>query len=233
MEKLERMFEQINGNMQIMNSKLDSIVTEMSKIKEENSKLKEIVIKQEEKINSLQREIRKKNIVIKGVEETENEIEKVTYDKVISIIQKIGITINPKEDIDVVKRIGKYKNERKRPILIKLTKESTKFMILKNAKNLKGTDIWIDEDYPKEVQEERRRLIPEMKEARNKGYSAQMKYNKLIINNEVYQAENLTEMEENKIKGSNNNQKRKVDVRSPESNTLVEQLKKITKTQKN
>lgn len=37
-------------------------------------------------------------------------------------------------------------------------------MILNYVKVLKGTDIWIGKDYPQEIQEERRRLITQVKD---------------------------------------------------------------------
>ncbi|CAH1107522.1 unnamed protein product [Psylliodes chrysocephalus] len=126
------------------------------------------------------------NIIIKGIEDEEQENEKETKDKICIILQEMGVKIAVKEDIDEVRRMGKYNIERKRPIIVKLNRKSTRTMILQKTRSLKGTNIWIDEDYPKEVQEERRKLIIKMKEARNKGHKAQLRYNKLIINDELY-----------------------------------------------
>lgn len=66
----------------------------------------------------------------------------------------------------------------KRPILVKLTKEGRKAMVLRNTKLLKGSNIWIDEDYSK-----RRELLTYLKEAKTKGHEAYSRNNKLIINN--------------------------------------------------
>ncbi|KAK4877387.1 hypothetical protein RN001_009893 [Aquatica leii] len=81
--------------------------------------------------------------------------------------------------------------------------------ILKNAKTLKGTDIWINEDYLKEVQEERRRLIPYMTEAKNKGYKALIRYDKLIINNETYRTKDLEKDEEHENGEASNKSRQK------------------------
>ncbi|KAK9889453.1 hypothetical protein WA026_004721 [Henosepilachna vigintioctopunctata] len=96
-------------------------------------------------------------------------------------IVKLERTIRTKNII--IKRIideelGRYKVNRTRPVLVKLLKENKKIKIMKNAKQLKGTEISIDEDLQKNVQEERRALIPQLKEARNKGHKAIIKYNK-------------------------------------------------------
>ncbi|KAK4876853.1 hypothetical protein RN001_009359 [Aquatica leii] len=96
------------------------------------------------------------------------------------------MNIDIKADTDQARRIGGYSKDKKRPIHVKLTKESTKLAILQIAKKLKGSDIWIDQDYTKETQEERRRLIPHLKEARKKGFKAQLKFNMLIVNDQIY-----------------------------------------------
>ena len=52
--------------------------------------------------------------------------------------------------------------------------------ILRKANNLNDTNIGIDKDFTKEVQEERRRLVPFLREAKEKGPKAVLRYNKLI-----------------------------------------------------
>ncbi|CAH1112578.1 unnamed protein product [Psylliodes chrysocephalus] len=141
------------------------------------------------------------------------------------ILQEMGVKIAVKEYIDEVRRMGKYNIERKRPIIVKLNRESTKIMILQKNRRLKGTNIWIDEDYPKEVQEERRKLIIKIKEARNKGHKAQLRYNKLIINDELYWEKDTDQNQEDKKEGceGSSSQKRTVNERSPEQNRYDEQ----------
>jgi hypothetical protein len=81
-----------------------------------------------------------------------------------------------------VRRIGTYETRKKRPILIKLRTRQCKLLILrKRTKNLKGTDIWITEDFTKKVQQERKQLILHFKQAKQDGHKALIKYDKLII----------------------------------------------------
>lgn len=232
MERIEKMFQQIEMNMKQMNDKFDAFTLEMNQMKDENKKLKEKVAQQEGRITYLERETRKNNIIIKGVVDEENENTNKTEEKVANIIQKIGTDINVKEDLEQTRRIGKYIKDKKRPILVKVIRGNKKVQILQNARKLKGTDIWIDEDYTKEVVEERKMLIPHMKEARNKGHRAQLKYNKLIINDEIYRANDFTNKEELIKEGrtENTSMKRTVTERSPEGTSFEEQLRKITRT---
>lgn len=235
MDRIQEMFKQIDGNMRQMNGKLDSLILEIKQIKDENKKLKKKIVEQEDKIEKLERTVRSKNIVIKGVEEEERENQNRTREKVDLIMQKLGVSVEIEKNIDEMGRIGKYVTGRKRPILVKLLKESTKSEILKNAKQLKGSDIWIEEDFPKNIQEERRGLIPRLKEARNKGYRAVLRYNKLIVDGEIYggreegQYEKVGQGENGEGMGGGG-QKRTVGIRSPEGDSIDGQNRKITKT---
>ncbi|CAH1101650.1 unnamed protein product [Psylliodes chrysocephalus] len=121
--------------------------------------------------------------------------------------------------------------KRKRPIIVKLNRESTRTVILQKTRSLKGTNILIDENYPKEVQEERRKLIIKMKEARNKGHKAQLRYNKLIINDELYKEKDTHQNEEEKKKEAMKQQsKEDCKRKSPEQNRFDEQVRKITRS---
>ena len=225
----------MNSNMRAMDSKLERLINEMISIKQENSELKVKVIKQDKKIEPLEREIKRKNIIIKGVVDEESETTKETIVKATRILQKMGIRIDAAMDIDDMRRIGKYREQRNRPILMKLVTGITKMEIIKNARALKWTDIWIEEDYTKAIQA-RKVLIPKMKEARQNGHKAQIKYNKLIINNKVY---DITEIEEisrisqvKYIEEKKKETKRTISERSPGKDSLQQQLWRITKTMK-
>lgn len=237
MDRIEYMFQQIDGNMKQINEKMSVMSLEMKQMREENTKLKEQVARQENKIERLEREVRRKNIVIKGVSDDENENESEIEQKVCTVIQKIGVSVDNKVDIDGIRRIGKYATQGKRPILVKLTKESKGSEILRNAKNLRGTEIWINEDYPKSIREERRLLVPQLKEARNKGHRAYIRYNRLVINNEVYRSDDPGRkqgIEDGEEEKGSTGQKRTALERSPEGEDIGNQLRKIrTGRQKN
>lgn len=63
--------------------------------------------------------------------------------------------------------------------------------IFKNAKKLKGTTIWLSNDLTQKEQEEKKTLTKHLKAAKEKGYRARIWRNKLIINNEEYEIEDL------------------------------------------
>ena len=74
-----------------------------------------------------------------------------------------------------------YSGKRPRPIVIKFLRHKDKMAVLGKAKELKGTSIYMNEDYSEGVKQKRRELIPAMKAARERGDIAYIRYDKLIV----------------------------------------------------
>ncbi|KAB0799267.1 hypothetical protein PPYR_07147 [Photinus pyralis] len=105
-------------------------------------------------------------------------------------------TTTGETEIQQVYRIGAKQLNKVRPVFIKLAQYETKIEVLKKAKNLKGTNIYIHEDFPKHVLEERKVLATHLRTARESGHRAYLKYNKLIVNGEEYGVEDITSADE-------------------------------------
>lgn len=208
--------EKIQKGQDNMNNKMDQILPEMEKLKRDNTVLKTQVAEQEKRLEVLEREMRRRNLIIKGVKEDEGERVEQTVEKVELIMQKIGVVLSARENVEEVVRIGKQRGLGIRPILIKGIREATRREIFTKTRLLKGTDVWIEEDLPKKVQEERKILVDKMREARRNGLWAVIRYNRLIIDRDVQ-------------RGEFNSAKRTVQERSPDGDFLDEQLRKITR----
>lgn len=72
------------------------------------------------------------------------------------------------------------KNEKVRPILISFVNNWKKSDIMKNKHKLKN-NVFASEDYPKEILNKRKELLPKLIEERKKGNYAVINYDKLII----------------------------------------------------
>lgn len=232
MDEIKNMFATISANMQAMDNKLSEVMGELRDTKVENEVMRKQIKMQEEKIASLERDIRRKNLVIKGIPDNESEHFEQTTEKVAKICETLGVDFKPENDLDEARRLGRPATDKQRPVLLKLTTMNKKMEILAKTRALKGTNIWIDEDFPKDIQEERKLLIPKLKEARSKGHKAQLKYNKLIINGKIHCVNDIKQSV-SAGQSSDVERKRKTDMRSPESVKLEEQLSKITRTSKN
>ena len=86
-----------------------------------------------------------------------------------------------------VKQVNKA---RPRPILVKLSAPSVKYDIYKHVKNLKGNDDWkrvfVSDDLPREVAEERKILRCLAATARDRGHRATVRGAALVIDDMKY-----------------------------------------------
>lgn len=234
MEEVLKLLGNLSQTMTEMDKKLSEVVNELRETKKENQRMRDIISQQDERIGILEREVRKKNLIFKGVEDKIDEKPEETKRKVLMICQMLEVNINPEVNIDDIQRLGKPRPGTIRPIILKLTTSDKKWEILKKSNKLKGTDIWVDEDYPKKIQEDRALLIPELKKARSSGKRAQLRYDKLIVDGKIVNTSAAqTTTTELKTRETTTGNKRKTDMRSPEAAKLEEQLKKITRTAKN
>lgn len=233
--RIEQMFQLLNENMKTMTEEMKVLTSEIREMKGENERMRGQVKEQGERIEQLEREIRRKNIVVRGIADHGEETEEETRRKVGVIVRKLEVDMDDRIDIDKITRIGKYQEERRRPILLKLTRESKKGEIMRSSKRLKGTDVWLDEDYPRSIREERRVLIAKAKEAKQQGHRAYVGYNRLVVDGDPFTAEearrDMWRGEKNNKEGQKSSgQKRSVLERSPDGDSLEEQIQRIHKT---
>ena len=67
-----------------------------------------------------------------------------------------------------------------RQIVAKFQNLKTKEAILKNKKYLKGTNMFVREDFSEKILAKRKELLPKMHEERRKGNFAFLRYDKLV-----------------------------------------------------
>jgi hypothetical protein len=121
------------------------------------------------KISRFETERRRKNLIIKGIPESETgvkDLEKVIME---NITEKLKIKINP-PDIDMALRVGKSKGiyNKPRPILLKLTTEKKRTEIFGKKLYLKGSNIYIDPNLTKEAVNEKFKSCQVHKASRTK-----------------------------------------------------------------
>ena len=86
-----------------------------------------------------------------------------------------------------VRRLGKQQEGKNRLILVTLQTKEDRMTVLRAAKALRGSEIFLMEDLSKLEREHRRRLVAEMKIARKAGKKAYIRYSdgELIINGKL------------------------------------------------
>lgn len=124
---------------------------------------------------------RERNVIIYGLS-----IEKAasTYSAVTTFVKDtLGVPLR-EEELDLIRILGpkaKQLSELPRPLLVKFTTLRKKIQVLTARPKLKNSKISVSEDFPKEIQERRKALLPELREARAKGLKAFIKYDKLVV----------------------------------------------------
>ncbi|XP_013175473.1 PREDICTED: uncharacterized protein LOC106123605 [Papilio xuthus] len=183
------LFDKMKVEMQNQTAELKESITKnvmkhmeekLTPIIEENKTLRLRVEKLEKEIEYLNRDKRNNNIIVYGVEENERSDLELLEEVKNNFKNDTNIDIDPR-DINKIHRIGKKLREgnKPRPIICSFTSNWKKNEIIKNKKKLKN--IYVNEDYPKEVLEKRKALQVELIEERNKGKIAYIKYDKLIV----------------------------------------------------
>ncbi|XP_022823317.1 uncharacterized protein LOC111354205 [Spodoptera litura] len=178
--KLEMQQQSVEITETITNSIMSRMDDKLMPILEENKFLKQKIETQEKEIEYLKREKRNNNIIIFGVDEKEGTAMELINS--IKNILKRDVNIDMDENaINKIYRLGKITKEsnKPRPVLCSFVNEWRKNEIMRKKKDLK--EIYITEDYPREVLEKRKALQVKLLEERKKGKIAFLKYDKLVI----------------------------------------------------
>ena len=135
-----------------------------------------------EKLIELEDRSRRNNLRFDGLTEDTNE----TWDDCERKIQKIlSDKLEITEDVEIERchRMGKRKGNRPRTIICKFLRFKDKQKILKNAKKLKNSGIYIYEDFCNDTMELRKSLWEEVMEHRRQGKFAFLNYRSIIVRN--------------------------------------------------
>lgn len=162
----------------------DAFITPLSKEillwKEENEQLKSQVNSCVQRIDFLEKCIRDSNLIFTNVPST-NSLEQSVKD-----ICKGQLKIEGNIEIEKVIPIKRNNEKNTVTILTTFGSKKTTEMVLKQAKNLKGTNIGVDRDFSKEVREARNILLLLRRRILSTGSKVNIKVfgNVIIIGNE-------------------------------------------------
>lgn len=165
--------------IEAVNTKVQIIEEDVKSLKEENQFLRTTIDKQEAKIRVLEKETKSKELIIHGLEEKETNEINIEHLLINFFKNTMKLTVEG-NDIDKAFRLGQ-KREKPRPIRVIFVKSKTRDNIISNRKSLKGSKIFISENFTKEVLEKRKALLPEVKKLRDEGKTAFIKYDKIVV----------------------------------------------------
>ena len=126
-----------------------------------------------------EREKRKCNVLMGNLQESSGEREDELVEKVVQVFtKKLNVPHTPIQAM----QIGKKVVGKNCLVLIKMVSLKEKVQVLKAAKLLKGSDMYIMEDLSKSERENQKVLVNAMKKARSEGKKAYI----IIYNNYMY-----------------------------------------------
>ena len=146
----------------------------LKRLQAENDNLKESVV-----------DLMKNNLVFEGIAEKVNETT-VDVEEALKqlFVSKLEIPQVQVDEIrfEIAHRFGRQDNQKPRRIVARFSKFKDRELIRTNSNKLRQTNIFIYEQYPPEVIEERRRLVPEFKRCKREGIPCRLTHNKLFVN---------------------------------------------------
>lgn len=183
-EKILEAIKSLRSGMQEdMKQMRVSVEGKIDEVKIEVGKMETKLENQDTRIHQMEKETRKRNIIIYGIEEKEEENIKDTVQSFLR--NTMEIEIKP-EEIDDFYRMGKRTSNKNRPIMLKLLTNWKKQEIIRSTGKLRGTKIFIDQDLTAKEIEEKRRLLPIMLNYRRNGHYATMRGSLLYVNGKIY-----------------------------------------------
>ena len=153
---------------------------------------------QEEKIDTLQKEVGKmkenmtylqsqsmrNNLVFCNIQETPSERIAETEKKVREfMVEKLKIAQHLVDEMKLerVHRMTSQGGDAYRKIVCKFNQFQDRELVRKQSFNLKGTNFYIHEQFPPEIVAKRKRLMPELKKAKQQGKKAWLSYDTLYV----------------------------------------------------
>ena len=199
--RTETTVEKLESETCMMDSKIDTMDAWLN-LNDEVSALRGKLTEKEKQINELHMKhlylesySRRENLKFFGIPEKEvNAVEggeALDTRTVLNHFLETALGLHdPSNSIEIqrVHRVGKSINGKPRPILARFLRFQHRERILSQGFKLKDTEYMILQDFPQEIIEKRRKKMPKLKEAREKGLRvsfSKSEPDELIINGKV------------------------------------------------
>lgn len=177
---------EIKKNHTVLKEEVTSMKRTTTQLTQDNEKLRSELL-------DLRCRNMRDNLLIMGLEETKGETYNMVEILVRSfLLEQLGI---PEEEVKKIHferahRLGQRKEQGKpRPVVVKFSHSRRKEEVLALSKKLQGTRFFMTNQYPFEVVEKRRKLIPVMKTLKGKGHNTRLVADKLYVDGALYKFE--------------------------------------------
>ena len=142
----------------------------------------------ENKISTMEDQLRQNNLVFYGIPEGDRESWSITEEKVQNVLKdNLEMDTNGSE-IEKAYRVGQKRQTSQRPIIVKFSNWKIRSQVKEKAREHlhQDSNIRIGEDYSHKTREIHRKLYPKMRDSQRQGKQAYIRHNKLFIENVPY-----------------------------------------------
>lgn len=208
-EKLESTVADLTSSLQFSQGEIDDLKSAIKQLEKDKQDAKIKMDRQEADINSSKSEIesledrcnymedysRRNNIRITGIKEQNgNETWEQTAAKVLSVLDdKLQL---PDLDLERAHRVGQRRDDKPRTIVARFSRYRDREAVMRNARKLKGTNIYMNDDLCAASQAIKNAQLPQLKQARAEGKVAFFRHTKLIIRDSPTRGSNVPHQNE-------------------------------------
>ena len=157
----------------------------------ERAKLLALCGKLQDQITKIESQSRRDNLLIDGLAESEGE----NCEALVRDLMQSKLKIDNVDGIQLVRchRLGVRRRGSSRPrtMIVKFQWYGDRMRVWKARRNLQGTNIYLNEDFPKEIQQKRKILMPILKKAKSLGKEAFLNVDALIIEGNRFTTDDL------------------------------------------
>ena len=185
-KKVEERMSAIDEKQDSVNLSLGFANDKVTRLEKENDRLSSDVV-------YLQSQSMRNNLLFSGIAEAQNEVPGQTERMLREfLVDKLAMAQDLVDGIvfERVHRVGQNVLGRSRAIVAKFSLFKDRETVRKLRSKLNGTKFYINEQFPKEVVEKRKKLLPRKKAAKRDGNKAWIAYDRLYIDGRAVQDNN-------------------------------------------
>ena len=182
------------ASLQEISSKQDGRIESLAAKSDRNHKENQIVY---DKLLRLDAYGRKENLKFAGVPENEHESNKQTLAKVRELfVNKFDMTESEANNIRFQRchRMGPKFRNKTRDIIMRFAYFPDRENIWENRNKLQGSGIFLNEDFPPEIEKRRSKLYPVYKLSKSKQHKTKLVGDKLIIDGQTFYVDTLDKL---------------------------------------
>ena len=175
--------ESLEFTEQDIDKKLVQVANELKDLKTDVKAIETDLLNADEvsdKLVELEDPSRRNNLQIGGIEESPDETWGTCENKIKDVIKE-KLDIETDVELDRCHRMGKKRGNRPRTLICRFTKFKDKQCVLSNGRKLKGTNIYIHEDFSQDTMELRKSLWEQVLEYRRQGKFAYLNSRSIVV----------------------------------------------------